>query len=276
MILPFLASLIFLIVSIFLFLKLVSKHDSLIKKHKPISLFISFTNIAVLAPAFYLLLLSRKYANYLYSNFGFIKEHLVFFAFVSIITSLLFLFLSYEKLLTYFVDKHFFDILSRFEKWEFFNLSISLIVLSLFFYLSFTTVLGISSKMRYDSSYVNKFGRDYYYINFLSDYVPKDGVVIHPPQLEAFWPSIGNQAVVRYFLFPRKLVSGDYLERSFINGVGDFYYFVYIPSVGNIPEWPIIKSDEKKISFDNGDSFVSYVKLEEIEGSEGVFRIHFK
>ncbi len=54
------------------------------------------------------------------------------------------------------------------------------------------------------------------------------------------------------------------------------YYFVFIPSSGDIPEWPIIKTDEKKISFDNGNVFVDYVKLEEIQGSSGVFKIYFK
>lgn len=56
---------------------------------------------------------------------------------------------------------------------------------------------------------------DYYYkIVFVRDNTEKNAVILHPKQSEAF-PDIGNQPLIRYTLFPRKLVTQDLEEKFF-------------------------------------------------------------
>jgi len=56
---------------------------------------------------------------------------------------------------------------------------------------------------------------DYYYkIIFIRDNTEENAVILHPKQSEAF-PDIGNQPLIRYTLFPRRLVTQDLEEKFF-------------------------------------------------------------
>jgi len=56
---------------------------------------------------------------------------------------------------------------------------------------------------------------DYYFkIIFIRDNTEENAVILHPKQSEAF-PDIGNQPLIRYTLFPRRLVTQDLEEKFF-------------------------------------------------------------
>ena len=59
----------------------------------------------------------------------------------------------------------------------------------------------------YDEKMRARWGDFYDYMVFIQDNTPEDAVIYHPPQIKP-WEFEGNQALIRYFLFPRTLVSG--------------------------------------------------------------------
>jgi hypothetical protein len=109
-------------------------------------------------------------------------------------------------------------------------------------------------------SYEVKYGHQYKYALALKKFVPENGLVIHPPQGDA-WPFIGNQPALRYFVFPRELVSGGLIKRQADLTNFKEAYFVEIDPEFKTSHWPEIDEQRRLISFDGGVSKVSYKTL---------------
>jgi len=59
----------------------------------------------------------------------------------------------------------------------------------------------------YDEKMRARWGKFYDYMVFIKENTPEDAVIYHPPQIKP-WEFEGNQVLLRYFLYPRILVSG--------------------------------------------------------------------
>jgi hypothetical protein len=125
-----------------------------------------------------------------------------------------------------------------------------------------------------NEGYEGKVGVDYKYIKLLSENSPEDAIVIHPPQGNK-WPAIGNQPVLRYFLFPRTLVSGALISKQkFVESLGEAFFVVIDP--GGEREWPLIDYKNKTLIFNEFD-YIKYKKLLLIYGNDvsKVYKINF-
>ena len=76
----------------------------------------------------------------------------------------------------------------------------------------------------YNEKMADKWGRGFYdYVMFVRDNTPEDANIIAPPQIRP-WLTIGNVALVRYFLYPRNVI---HLGKGVINPRGGVYIIVY-------------------------------------------------
>lgn len=158
------------------------------------------------------------------------------------------------------------------------KISITFVVIgiSIFVLLSARTFIKLpyyikESRVNYES----KIGPYYKYLDLLAKYTPTDIVVIHPPQSEK-WHEIGSQPIIRYFLFPRILVSGALFTNQKFTLNFDTAYFIEIDA--NIPNkrWPLIDVKNKVIIFDEKNE-ISYKQLEIDSEHQGIriYKINF-
>ena len=142
-----------------------------------------------------------------------------------------------------------------------------LLLLSLYPFSNIRTLLRIPK-----GDYETKIGWRYVYIESLSNIVPEDAKIIHPPQ-GSKWPEVGNQPIIRYFLFPRILISGALInDQAFVEEIGEAY-FPYVTE----PPWPEINRAKKTIIFNEEDK-VTYEELETISDKVDIviYKIIFK
>ena len=145
-----------------------------------------------------------------------------------------------------------------------------LMILSIFTFVGWTYVYKGPKK-----GFESVLGVQYKYVYLLATHTPPDVKIIHPPQGEK-WPATGNQPVLRYFLFPRTLISGALLNnQEFAQEIGSTY-FVEIDPLSNITSWPKIDEKEKTIIFDQSTK-IEYKVLEivfkSVEGT--VYKLDF-
>ncbi|MCL4366995.1 hypothetical protein M1563_02400 [Patescibacteria group bacterium] len=129
---------------------------------------------------------------------------------------------------------------------------------------------------RQDYNYKNRnYGSEYFYIQALVNSVPKYSNVILPPKVYD-WPLLSNHLVVRYFLFPRTLISGNYLKLNITRKQFNTAYFVESNSFRTQQPWPKINNQDKVIFFDYKDP-ISYQQLDTIAdlGTAKIYKIIF-
>lgn len=100
----------------------------------------------------------------------------------------------------------------------------------------------------YDDKMKERWGFYYDYMEFIRDNTPENSKILIPPQ--AYYASVGNAGLDRYFLYPRPLGNGD-----LYNVITKGYDYVLIN-----PGWPkeTIKTD--KILILNSDKSISQFK----------------
>jgi len=97
-------------------------------------------------------------------------------------------------------------------------------------------------------TYEESFGTEFKNIKLLQT-TPKDARLIHPPQ-KMEWPLLGNQPMIRYFLFPRTLVSGKVLiDQNKVNQIFSAYFVSIFPD-DSVKTWPLISTQSASITFD--------------------------
>jgi len=216
----------------------------------------------------------KYYGNYIYSNFGILPSQLQLSSIVN--------YLAISIIIAFFIS--IFEINNKKSKNTHkrinvrFNKTIlvevfaflTIVYLSTYPFLNFSVII----KDAYQN-YSQRIGSDYVYIDSLVKLVPENGVIIHPPQ-SSEWPLVGNQPVIRYFLYPRILVSGKLINTQKFADRFSSAYFVLIDKTHYAPGWPLINFDKKEISFDINNS-VNYLNIEKIGEYLGkiVYKIKF-
>ena len=272
----FIISLVVFLVLFYWFKEFIDKEFPL--AHKKTLGFLSFLSIIFLIFARILLDLEyNNYPNYLYSLYGITISHLEFMSFIAALELL-----SFMSLLVYSASfnyksinklKRYGFISSKLNRASFF---VAILGFSGLLILSANTFLNwnkLSSGEK--GGYESRIGRHYKYLVLLTNNTPSDANIIHPPQGDK-WPAIGNQPIIRYFLYPRTLISGVILKNQEFASEVQEAYFVEIDKLFEESHWPIIDKFGKTIIFDE-DNKIKYTQLEIIYESEdgSVFKILF-
>jgi hypothetical protein len=237
--------------------------------HKKAFAFISILSVIFLAISGVLFNLELiNYPNYVYSRYGITQPQLQFMSFVTalqVVASLSFYLYSsnykrtvgkINEIKTVKSGDFFKDFSS--EKIAFLLSALgllSLCILSVPVFFTFPSAVSDAGQ-----KFESRFGTDYKYLLLLIGNTPEEGMIIHPPQGDK-WPAIGNQPLIRYFLYPRVLVSGSLMtDDNFAKEIKSGY-FVGIDGNENRPYWPEIKEDAGEVVFDEKNS-IKYKSLE--------------
>ena len=198
-----------------------------------------------------------NYPNYVYSRFGLSQYNVELVNIVSLLVSLFLAgFVFYEnerRSRSTVVSKH---------KGIDFHRSPEKIIALLFLMILLWYALVPFLKRKDDLSYLTlsyemQF-EDYWYIKELRS-VPEDAKVILPVQSYE-WPAISNPPIVRYFLYPRVLISSLYItDQERANSLGEAY-FIGLKREKNGFLWPSIDKEKNKIMFKE-DATLTYRKL---------------
>lgn len=271
---PFFISSIVLLIIVLWFKRFIDKKISVLQRKTLIFLSISSVTFLILA-RFLLALEERNYPNFLYGHFGLTVPQLELMSFVTALELFVFLFmLVYNRSFKLLRQKsQGASGLARREGYSFLlaltGLS-GLIILSLSPFVSWTRLLG-----EVKGGFESRMGVHYKYIVLLKENSPEDVKVIHPPQGEK-WPAIGNQPVLRYFLFPRELISGALLDNQELAEQIKVAYFVEIDPLSDSTHWPIFHEESRVIIFDEKTE-IKYERLDAVLKTEdgSVYQVYF-
>lgn len=210
-----------------------------------IVIFLIFIQYAGLKYLFYLNELN--YPNYIYSKIGLSTQEINQFIFIDLII----LAASSTVILTN-ISKMSADNYIK-------KLKLTLVIFGIVLAIIQSTYPFLNIYQLYISSnesYSDKFGKQYVYIESLSSFTPINSVIIHPPQGSEF-PALGNQPVLRYFLYPRQLISGAVVDSQDTAKEIGKAYFIKVDSENVDISWPEI-NEEKNIIMFNGTDKVQY------------------
>ena len=186
-----------------------------------------------------------NYANYLYSRFGFTQYNVELVNTISLLVSLFFVvFVFYENQLRTNI------VASKYKGIDFHRSPkeiIALLFLAILFWYALLPFLRRKNYLSYlNLSYEMQF-EDYQYIEELRS-VPEDAKVILPVQ-SSKWPAISNPPIVRYFLYPRVLISSLYItDQERANSLEEAY-FIGLKSSRDGSLWPNVDKERNKIMF---------------------------
>lgn len=217
--------------------------------------------VTLLVSAYMILGEELNFDNYLYSRYGIARSDFEFLSQVSMMAILIVSALFFIK-----QKKLFFDTSDR-------KLVAIPFILILVWY-SLTPYI----KQGYVFSYANfSFNQEFANFSVIQDlarYVPPGGTVILHVQ-DINWPDISNTAIVRYFTFPRTVVSSSYISDQESAGNLGTVYFETINKNG-VRIWPKIDSKNKKVYFIENIP-VKYFSLAEIRISKSgvLYKITF-
>ena len=258
-------TLVFFILSFMYATLLKKEHGASEDLKRLLKFFLVSSSIGALVSGLLINLETVNYPNYIYSHIGVKFDQLIiFFAIAFIVTAL--------SLWTLLVGGHKRQLLGRKRTVTELTAILGIIGLSI---LSLKTLVEFKSISKWAlSGYETKLGNQYSYYGPLIKGTPENGKIILPPQTD-IWATIGNQPVSRYFLYPRTLIGGEYLdEQSFATKVKEAYFI----AVEEKPSysWPQIDEKTKAISFDEG-TFIKYRELRLFykEDFYTVYRINF-
>ena len=272
---PFFISTVVFFILIFWFKRFIDKKAS--GAHQKTLVFLSISSVVFLVIARSLLVLEqRNYPNFLYGHFGLTVSQLETMSFVAALELFVFLFmLAYNR--TFKLSKQ-----NRLERnngraqMEIYSLILALvglsglIILSIYPFVNWSRLYG-----EVKGGFESRVGVHYKYIVLLAENTPTDVKIIHPPQGEK-WPAIGNQPVLRYFLYPRVLISGALLDnQEFAMEIGSAY-FVEIDTFSGLTHWPKIDERSKTIIFDESTE-IKYKAIDTVfKSDEGsVYLVYF-
>lgn len=205
---------------------------------------------------------NANYANYLYSHIGTEAGKTNFVANVCwIVLVLLIVFIFIEP-----------NIKRKLP----YNLKLIIFTMSIFLLSSLNSLTSVNLFWKMvTADPESKYGSQFVYIKALES-TPKNVVVVHPPR-SVKWPSIGNQAVIRYFLFPRTLVDGKLMSGQEYARQFNEIYFVEVDKDSPETRWPIILSESEEIIFDE-ENPIKFSKMERYSQINGIdiYSVHFK
>lgn len=163
---------------------------------------------------------AKNYPNYIFAKYHIQPQNFINIVYLSFAVLLLKLVHFYENFnLGYYFDIFFTSRVNRLEdereRFLFIILSIFLVfysmdnfrivtnrIISDFAFMLTHLNYGYNDKMR------NVWGFYYDYMNFVESNIPSNSTILVPPQSH-HWLSVGNMALSRYFLYPRKMLHGE-------------------------------------------------------------------
>jgi len=207
---------------------------------------------------------SRNYTNYLYATYGLFPADLSLTSNIAVFTIAVLLTVIFTR--KQFLGNEFETFFSK-KTILFFTVFFGLA--SLFWYiedplLKFNDYLGYAS-----GGYSARF-ENYSAIKTLADYTKTQDVIILPPQ-SGLWSDIGNPPIVRYFLYPRLLVSSSDLNSKVAVEINNAYY-VELGKTGEENHWPRINIGKEEVIF-NIDP-IKYRQLESMPTNNGFILYH--
>lgn len=207
-----------------------------------------------------------KYTNFLYSQYGLQPSSLVL---LQILFSVIFV--AYAAAVSILQRKDLTKFISHTpEKVMLYITMFGLFLLAVQSLYPFTRLPTLIEER--NQGYRESIGNDYVYVQSLQTETPEDSIVILPPQ-GGKWPVIGNQPLIRYFLFPRTLINGISLVSEVTEGNITEAYFVILPGDASRPNWPIINTEEKVVVFDEVNA-LPYETIEKLDNEE-IYKIIF-
>jgi len=187
----------------------------------------------------YLIGLEKNYFNnYLYSKFGLVINDVQTFNTVSLFIFVVYLAYLFYRRSSWNNKKNMFSI-------QRISILICISVLIIYACLPFLKIKEYYSNINLD--YSKEFS-DCGYISELNKVVPDDQNIILPQQTWD-WAVIGNPPIVRYFLFPRILISSDYVTRENLKNEIKVAYFSFLESKNSNLVWPKINFNSKTVIF---------------------------
>ncbi|PIY80166.1 MAG: hypothetical protein COY80_04320 [Candidatus Pacebacteria bacterium CG_4_10_14_0_8_um_filter_42_14] len=220
----------------------------------------------------------RKFPNYLYSTIGSTADFLSNLNLLTLFNLALVLIILFQRgSLFHMNSKANKSSLSKKFAVIIHSSKILIVLILIFSFISsINTILNFRSQYKNAQiSYEQRFGDEYEFVKILKATVPERSSVIHPPQ-NSTWPFIGNQPIIRYFLFPRRLISGVLLNNRKITQEISAAYFAEIYSESTDKHWPLVDTSNKAIIFDQKTS-IEYSELEKVAEVNGVviYKISF-
>lgn len=211
-----------------------------------------------------------NFGNYLYSLYGITKRSFELLSHISLITAFLygaFLFNEFDGLKNKKKVNNKFGISNK--------MLISIPFLGILVWFSLQILFKASDYFSYAKfTYGDEF-ENYKSIDRLKNIVSENGAIIIPVQ-GIDWPDISNAPVVRYFLFPRIIVSSSDLTNQEKAAELKEAYFILLNKNNNL-FWPIIDR-EKEVVYFAPNNPLSYSDLIEINNENGmvVYKIIFR
>lgn len=244
--------------------------EKLLNFHKKILLVLSVLTLIFLVVAVKLLNLQySNYPNYLYEHYGLTLSQLELMSFVAALGLLTFIVVFLYGLRSKIGGKSISRKQVKMSEMKDASYFVAIIGILCLIILSGQTFINwpiLSREARGD--FENKVGVHYKYLESLAEHVPKDGTIIHPPQGDK-WPAIGNQPVIRYFLYPRKLISGVLMNnQEFAENLGSVYFVEIDPDLERT-HWPEINKDKALVIFDEKTE-ISYKELKIYHENDGI------
>ena len=198
----------------------------------------------------YLITLEKNnFNNYLYSNYGLLIGDVQTLNTVSLFIFIIYLAYLFYRKSSWNNKKNMFSV-------QRISILVCLSILIINAFIPFLKIKEYFSNMNLD--YHKQFS-DFSYINELKEAVPNDQYIILPQQTWD-WAVIGNLPIVRYFLFPRVLISSDYVTQENLKNEIKVAYFPILENKNINIFWPIIDFNNKTIMFKE-NSYMDYDRL---------------
>lgn len=251
-------------------------NEKLSSNHRRALKFLSLLSaIFLLCSRLLLIQEENSYPNFLYARYGITFSQLELMSFISALQLLFFLcILLYDFAID--IKKVVRVDVKRASYLEKSSLLLALFGLSCLTMLGVYAVSNLPFTLRDEKKgYESKAGVHYKYIKLMAEHIPEKAKVIHPPQGEK-WPAIGNQPLIRFFLFPRTLISGALMNGPELAAEISEAYFTEIDPQDGPSHWPEIYLKDKSIVFDESTK-INYKSLKVVfESQEGrVFKVNF-
>jgi hypothetical protein len=219
--------------------------------------FISLVSTIFFGILYFVLMIleNLNYSNFVFSKFHVYPEQLIWPFFISVIEYIItaYLYVSNKRLKNVF--------------FSLFHLELLLIPFAVIIFAN--NIIGIIPIVKndliyliqhpnatYDQKMEHELGKTFYdYVLFIKANTPENSKILIPPWPAYPWPQTGNGVYMRYFLYPRTLVSGDEYSPNTDLAKEDFDYVLI--TWGETPTtsgsythgWPKFNVDAKEIIF---------------------------
>lgn len=208
---------------------------------------------------------SQNYSNYLYSTYG-LKTMLVNMInttgyILSVFSgSVLFGLLYLNKEYSYSTN-----LSKNYKSFLWVLTVVAMIILSFQSIMPFKQWSGLRSYSL--QGYEKKFEQFDYVVALKNSTLVSDTIVLPPQGMD--WPAVSNLPVVRYFLFPRPLVSSTYFtDQEKTNAFRELKFVLFTTSSG-FRNWPVINQANGTISF-NYVNTLYYSELTKINSENNI------